>query len=590
MSFEVYTGSQAPRRGLALALGGVLLAFVTLLAGLQIMSARALQPPVAVPGTPLTLQLPKGWVPDDAEPGVFLLPAESHLQQMGIRFRKSLRVEYIPNGGFSSRPSGAEPARIGPFQGYQLPLREEILPLSQIGQLQLFVAQRRAFTPRGDRITLLFSEVATIRTRRGSIDATTGADLAATVDLIAENIRLDDDQLGVDSATALARAGLRADVPDDWLAAIPDSSFGVSAALQAPSGWFVRIHRSWLAFGTTPEDLLARYRDAEWRTVDDPAPHIMPERVRSTAGVVWRITRPAPRIGSLTAWCVSKAADEVALVELFAPTELRDVAQAAVEELIATFRFEASPSFADLTALEREGRRLAERLRDRGIDHWWPAEPAEQYYIYGVPTIADERLWVGRREPATVAGEPGFDGADLHLVPLPDGLSWRTIEWSIARDGQPATYAHQRYRMGENRPVEQYQRRLREDGLVLVETADGSATLRPSGAYVSTQISTIAEFLVASAAPDAAAIIQSDPGQSASFSTLLLRRLPPSDDGLLRVLVHEDALPTPQIYSYDASGRLQQFELATIRGQRVTAREALARFPELRRLGWGGGD
>ncbi len=69
-------------------------------------------------------------------------------------------------------------------------------------------------------------------------------------------------------------------------------------------------------------------------------------------------------------------------------------------------------------------------------------------------------------------------------------------------------------------------------------------------------------------------------------TTVWLRPLPPTADGLDRLLLLSDLGGSPQTMAFDEDGRLQWLETDWLTMRRISAAEARARFPQLRNLSW----
>lgn len=578
MSYEVYAGSRPGKPVLALTVAGIIMGVMVLLAGWQVYAARAPQQPIRIAGTPLIVQPPSRWVQDPRNPRVLYLPAPQNLQAAGIRFLKEIELEYVPAAGRPELPADSTAARVGALPAADLPI---ITQQFRNAPVQLAAGKRVAVTPRGDRIGIQMTAVLVGKTFNAS-------EFEAELDQFAATVRLAEEASLVGPAAVLDHLGVTAELAGGLEAQLPRLMEQPAGYLQGGGdlfgGYRIELFRTWLATGRRPIDMLEQVVTE----VRSGPPTTSVELVRSAPGPrIWRLDNPGRPGQPRRLWLVVDQPSEALLITLEAAESGVTAGTAAIAQLLETLEIETLPALAGLGDLERRGAALIETVQRDGLRRYWAPREEESFF-------------------QLVGGtEVGFEAT--YRSPLNGGpIAYRGL--SVLRIG--ARKYESEYNVADQ--LEQYRQLVvisdvterSSSPLLTSETAQAGAEAEVTVAltradavrdnrferprnFVPSPASDIVERLVAASdETEAGAIVSGLEWTRIRPTTAWLRPLPPTEDGLDRVLWLSDLGGSPQTMAFDENGRLQWLETDWLTMRRISAAEARARFPELRNLSW----
>ncbi|HMQ15148.1 MAG TPA: hypothetical protein PKC49_04165 [Phycisphaerae bacterium] len=558
---DVLTGSRPARpRMLLLLCGGVLVAMLAL-AGAQVRYARALGPRVLIPGVPLSVQPPRGWRPDVADPRVFR-PTVGHRVRGGEGFFRQIVYSYERRPAFVSprelmreidvrtrAESVLRPARLAGFDGVEA-VRVRSGPYGHIQTLH-----RLAVSPRGDVVSIEYQPLADLD----------GGDLAL-MESLASAIRVDDATLSRGASQLLADCGVELGIPSDWRVCGPDLAgvpgfYGLGMH-DDRTDFALLVMRTWLANGRTPLALLGQIAESDWR-VDRDRAQFLQSRRPDGASVVLALHPEDPR-GVLypSVRLVSLSPDEALLIAVSGASPDLGRGNEAAEWLAQHVRF--ARRFPELEAAQAAGARLAREIATAGLERWWGRAPSDRFAAGAV--FRGHAVLRERRGFVEAAPKPQYAGHALTDV----SRAQREVTeetWEISGDGLEYTYTFARLtsrRDGRIRDrTELSQRRARDPGVVTFTRRGGDGrraeVAQVGDAFVAPPVEALAESIAAHA-DSGDWLIEAANALSPGTHTRLLRARGADADGRRGVLVLSDYWPVGALISRDNRGSLLRYE------------------------------
>ncbi len=388
---EISTGVRPGRPHLAFILSFVALLGALALAQLQSTAKRSLSDEVAIPGAPLALRLPTGWLASEETPGLFF-PDSPRARSVRLAYLKAITIRYERRPFFTPLFRSTTPARIGAWPA----VLEQRVDRSVIPNVSLL--ELTAYSPRGDVVQL------TLQTRLGINQADYGL-----LDAVARSVRVTDPALERPADDVLQQMGLALPLDESWRIA-PAAFGGVSSlhfggTIGGLPRWAVSIHRTWLGPGRDAA-ALAQASAAALGDLASAAPMGRIERDDNADAVVVAIGER----GLTHVAVIAAGASEAVICHAFAmDPDARGAAERALRRIATEVRFEGESPFAAFDRARAKGAELVSTLRQRGPAAWWGREPSFSYYVSR--SIRDGRVAMQCR--ATIAGDPqqGYVGA-----------------------------------------------------------------------------------------------------------------------------------------------------------------------------------
>ncbi len=559
--WQVNTGTRPGRPAALVIVTAAVLAGTILLAWFQVRESRTLGPETRVPGTPLYVRPPHGWLADPNDPGAFLLPVRTSVGRQEVsRIDRGIKVQYRRLPAFQSpaeilRMLGADhgdlrPARIGPFPAVQMRHLETRRWRRQ--QVVIESVQRIAILPGGQQISVHYFPMTDL----------TPADFAL-LDRICESIRLDDPGASVGPAEALARAAVSLDVPGNWSAALPAlpdvPGFFVSGQVDRVPAWSLGVFRTWVAPGREPTQLLTDFAAAYWLILE--AQTEAPSWQRDDAAPVAVIRHPDPSRNTqsaMSSWLVAKSPDEAVLIYVYCSAEHLPAADAAAAQIAQTLRFEPLDRLHSAADAAQAGVEIAGKVLEAGPVPWWGELPVQLEY-------AGQR-W-GRGEALTVVRKPTgrfpVRGYTSVLLRESDGKLDERTQWELNLRGGAYSQSTEIQLSDALKLTVRESRNGRSESVTRTVDTGGTGprtyTFQPGSSFLPPPLETLAE--ARAARESVTCIMESSHLLGAGTYTRLLRALTPDDQGRPRVLVQDDYAPFGAVLTLDSDGEV--FSLVT---------------------------
>jgi len=566
-------GSSAARPALLLYLCAGALAAALGVASLQVRSARSLDTPRRLAGTPLLVRAPRGWI--EPRPGVFVpKPAAGRAEQQPVKLAWRLEFYYERREAFLAPAhllkdsAAAIPTRIGGLAGLEVHRREPVRTGGWLAMRETIV--RLACSPRGDVIMVEYWPPAGF----------TQSD-AMLLDAICDAVRIEGLDTAAGAEPALQRAGLRFAVAEAWRVypTSPELRPGlyVLSSIRGIPLWSLGVFRTWLAPGRTPRELLSSFAVRAWDLGLRGLPIVeWSPRAGVQCAEVRHPSFAADEIAIPAAWVVASAPDQAAMLFVYAAP--RDAAAAAEAARTLADTVELVPEAAlDMPAGQAAGRELAELLTREGpYPSWGDAPPAGLY----VADSGQRRLVaLDLREPIRADGRAGYRGHWGYLI-APEGL-YDVASWEINR--RATVYQLVRVRGDSRRSQRGSSVTIRErrglDGeklRVAVERGGRMAEVREfdvGPTFVAPPLETLAAAWVSGQARGTWLIEVSSQGGGDSF-TRLLQPLAHDADGRPRVLSADDFWPPGDVIRFDQDGLPHEWSLPGAVAQRRKPEDA----------------
>lgn len=571
---DVYVGSKPGRPTVLLGLVGVVLAGTLGLALLQVRGKTALgAEQQAIPGEPLYVRPPRGWVADPNRPGSFVLPVRRAVggrerwevdRSLHFGFERAVAFEppaqllaAVPPG--NSQP---EPARIGRFDAVQIRQVER----RHLGRriVSIHSIRRLAILPTGHVITVVYIPMTDL----------TLADLKL-LDKVCATIRIDDAALDAAPEQAWERSGVEFPVEDGW-------QFGLPALAEAPGffvggseegfpAWSLGVFRTWLAGDRTPADLLNDFAARawpRWSFVEGALEVQEWKRADGTAVAVLRHPNPERnRCPVASVWVVAQSPSMVVMLFVYTNASYATVADAVAQRVAAQIRINSLATLPEITAAQANGADLAARLTRKGAVPWWGRAPARFVYQGNTPH-GQESLVIQR---AAVQGDPdrGYQGVAQRIV---RNREWEErTHWTLGRQAVSYTFDTELYISDGQRITVSERRPPGADTVQRVVTLNDAeqrtSAFRPGSSFISPPIESIAESQVARETEDAW-IVEVSTLLGRGTHTRLLRPLPP-ENGCARVWLQDDYWLFGVIVAFDEDDELQYEQTSTVEYRRV---------------------
>lgn len=415
---EVYSSNRPGRPVLMLVLCAALLCGTLGLAWMQSRVARALGPLTAIPGTPLAVCPPPGWISSRNRPGLFEQISQVRRTIWGDQQQVARRIE-IGYRQFPHHVSAADallklgladrealetalPAKIGKFDGVEVRWESAV----QIGRRAWIRGRlvRAATLPRGDVIFVDYQPLGQITLG----DQTLLNDVCATVQV--ESVGL-----GASRAALQRRLAARIDIDAAWRIDLAEADF-VAGAHIAGAGydgdWSLSLFRSWLGPQRSLQDL-AREAIANTHAV---AADAVPCEPQSSAGARGQVFRARWRLPSdagnemREAWVIGQSPQHVLLVLVFGDGDGEALGSAAAERICRTAQLADLPAFAQLDAMRGRGLAEIDNLRAGNVRSLWGDRARQSVYQLRHGAV-DGRYEVSRR-PIRGSAPFGYEGAE----------------------------------------------------------------------------------------------------------------------------------------------------------------------------------
>lgn len=549
MSFEVYSSSRPGRPRVLLLISAGVLAVSLGLAWLQVHGHRALGPPRSIPGTPLSVRAPLGWVQDENDGGRFVLPTQTSRRRAIFEYERRIEIDYAERPSFIAplellqvpefvgpgRVSQLRSARIGKYRALEVVRKEP----QRVGRTLFERETLVRFTclPRGQIIKIVYEPLVSLRPADEEI-----------LDDVCASLKVDDPTLAGDPDEFLARAGLELPLEDNWsvvgadFADVPGVYIG--GTTQEGPAYSLAVLRTWLTGKRKPTDLLADLAAEKWIVWD------IEQRVREVPRVDGppAVTLRHPAFGRAgaepcSAWVVTSSTTEAVIVVVYASASQAEAADEAAAIVATTVKILPLEPFTNLAAAEAHGRRLVADLHEAGPVARWGRERVESLYQRQGrdEIVVDWREAVGR-DPSR-----GYQGEQLSQRGR--GREER-VAWTLSADARVYEWVADLYvgrdslRVSEVRseakgPV---QRRLS------FEREGRRWQYEPGLAFVPRPAEPIVNGWVAR--DNQAALIEMSSLLGPGTHTVLLRPLS-AEDGKPRVLVQQDFWPAGRSELYD---------------------------------------
>jgi hypothetical protein len=556
--FEVYAASRPGRPVALLVLVSATLAGTLGLAWLQARSKRALGPEQTIPGTPLTVRVPRGWVADRQDPGSFVLPVRRVIRGREVLVAdRQIRFEYRRLPGFTppeslfppeklQSPLQLEPARIGRFPAVQVRQSERRQWRRQA--LMVPVILRVAVLPNGDLISVRYTPMTDL----------TLADLHL-LDSVCDSLRLRDPHLCASAPEAEQRAGVQLEFERSWQVALAEfeevPGFFIGGLIDRWPGWALGVFRTFLACGRRPADLLLDFATACWRLPESEA--IIETSRREDGAELAVLRHPQPgrnrhRVASVRV--VSESARSSVMLFVFTDAEHLAAADSVADRVARQIRIEPLDAIPPLEEAELAGRNLAATLTEAGAVPWWGQLPVQLSYR-GQSWRGEESVLLVR-EPTGRNPVRGYratirrrfsNGADEHE-------QWRIDGRGIAYEFATEMYVTDGLRIG----VREARAGAEEPVSRLVTFNDVERyvrSFRPGPTFICPPLEGLAEAWVARQ-NGGFCVNESSTLLGRGTCARLLRNLP-ADGPYARVLVLEDFCPFGTIVAVDDEWELQ---------------------------------
>ncbi len=583
---ELHVGTRPGRPGLMLMASAALLAGMLGLAWVQTYAARALGPPVELPGTPLVVRVPHGWVPSSDTPGVFLpeLSADGgrrgELELRLIQFQFTRTPVFQPLGSVEREllVHGSEivdrrPARIGRFDGVEIVRRD---PTRRFDLLRVI---RVACLPKGEIIRIDYV----------TLTEPTPADFQL-LDAICAAVEVREPAYQAGREAALAAAGIAAELPAEWHVSGAEfdggENFRVQGMVDGYPGWVLSAGRSWLSAGRTPRDLLASVAEHFWMPLAREP--VYEESTRPDGLTVAKVTHP--RIGATTdryqsARVVVAAPHDVLLILTISDADHWKAAEAAADALAGAVRFVDGGRAERLAAAEAAGRQIVQDVRERGMSSWWAGQP-QRVYLLGVVGLRQVAL-VSERQPLS-GEEKGYSGFDL--LRLDSGEDRESAHWAVADRGDEYVYSlRQDFELALTPLRLQLDERRTSASrgvtrTLLLNERESTQEFVPGESFICPPLEALVEWIVAQSESGTSVLVEvSTRGPGPPTRTRIYRPYAPDARGRPRLLRLEDFSPGADLLTFDASGNLVGLEFNGGSVEQVDEQTALRRVPGLRR-------
>jgi len=551
MVFEVYTGARPGRPRLLVLIGAALLAGTLGMAWLQVCANQALAPERHIEGTPLWVQLPRGWHPDPKDGRRFLLPAKDRRRRGVFEFERRIVFDYSRRPAFEpvdrliQDPQVVGPwpivqslsARIGKYDAIEI---HQAIPL-RIGRTRF---HRRTITrltclPRGQVLKVVYEPLIDLRP----------ADLEI-LEQVCQTLRVDDPTLNGNARDYLERAGLVLPLEDGWQVVGADfpevPGVYIGGLLRETPAWSIAILRTWLATGRTPRDLLTDLAADKWLVWD--LEELSGEAERSDGTSV--VTAHHPEFGrsdipTPAAWVVQQSPTQAVVMLVQAGAREAPLADEAARRIATTIEISPLDYMPDIQPAEAAGAALVEALRTRGPASHWGFEDRQMVFR----EVGHDVAISVRREALGPRAARGYRGKIVYRAGRrEDQVAWRLAadagefewEWDFYHGRSPMRITEQRQRTGGEivRGIYQDQRRQHR------------WRFTPGDGFVPPPAESIVTSWAAREA-DEPALVELSTHAGPGAHTALMRRLPPDGDRL-RVLVQRDYSPAGWIEVFDS--------------------------------------
>ncbi len=435
MSAEVLSGSRPARPITALIVCAVAVAGALGAAWFQVRDRLALGPPTEIPGTPLVVRPPRGWIQDPSNPSVFVQAVRVDVRgqekwevsrRIQFRYRRwpsfHPLLDLLRLNNYLDRMAAYQPeqSRIGPLPAVQV--RRERRLQTPWGEERGETVYRLTCSGRGDEISVEYIPLGEI----------TAGDIEL-LDEVCSAIQIDDPAFQHEGAYWQQRAGMSFSLDPDWRVDGPHLEEIPGLFVQGMSGdiptWTVGVVRTWIAPGRTPEQLLRNFADTAWD--EDGELTSLAEEGSERRVLHIRRTRESPGDGPLReAFLLSQADGAAVLLPVAAGSDLAGAASDAAGRIVRELKLSSSSLVPDLEAGQSAGRELVEQVLAQGPSRWWNATPARCELAGTMAGRPVRYITLRRNDPSG----KGFSGGErLDWLDSGERITW---EWTLQPDGR----------------------------------------------------------------------------------------------------------------------------------------------------------
>ncbi len=539
---EVYTGARPGHPRLLLVAVMTLLVCSVVAAWVQVRESRALGEPVRIEGTPLVVRPPRGWVQSKRYPDTFLRPVRDSQGQAEIE----RRVEF----GFVAHDTFVDPQRAAIELGLVDPANLYVRPTRIAGYDALQIRSQLKVNRGG--VTLQRVRVVVIATLpRGEVIYISYLPLTQLtmgdfhiLDDLAAAVRLEG-VIDEPAESALARTGVRFPVEAGWRFQPPYvrevPGLHVSGMLGDRSGWALTIVRTWLSEGRTLVDLVRDRAIEEWLARPDET---NPTDGRRDDGArIVTLTNPTggTSVTPLAVYGIESSRTEVVLCILHADNRSFGPADEIARGIVDSLTFDGPPMFSNLEGAAKQGREIAEWIRNGGGRDWWGGRAVKYSYRYVGGTLDAER------SETRVPDGAGYAGLELRQL---DGRNLWRFEWKLDEfaDGYSSSerfnYLNASVIVTETRRPSRVVRKSIE-----IDGESRKYRFEPGPNFVAAPAMPLVSARMA-VAPRDAAVISTSRSLCSAATPMMLDTLPQDAEGLTRVLHRHDFDPLGFVAAY----------------------------------------
>ncbi len=571
MSAEVLSGSRPAHPLTALLICALAVAGSLGVAWLQVRERLSLGPPTAIPGTPLVVRPPHGWLQDPSNPSVFFQAVRVDVRgqrKWEISRRIQFRHRHWPSfrplpdllrlNNFLDRMAAylPEQSRIGPLPAVQV--RRERRLETPWGEERGETVYRLTCSGRGDEISVEYIPLREV----------TAGDIEL-LDQVCAAIRIDDPAFTHPAAHWQQRAGLQFSLETDWRVDGPHieevpALFVQGLAEQIPI-WSVGVLRTWIAPGQSEEQLLRNFAVNAW---DEPGELTTLPAENSDRRVFHiRRTSESRSDGPLReAFLLSQSDGSAVLLPVCANDDSAAAAADAAGQITRALVITSSALAPDLATAPAAGRELVEQVLALGPRRWWSAVPV-RFELIGAPAGRTVRITTVRN----VDPSGGFSGRErLDWLDSGERITW---EWTLEPDGRTYRLGTKHRTPGRGGVELDTHSEYRAAGAdeLLYRRGRGDEGLErrvPVGpAFVGVPLEAVLERTVASYETGSWMIEAST--RAGGVNARWLRPMPADPEGNRRALLIDDFDPLGTIVAFDADDEVE-YQLGSLgRFQRV---------------------
>lgn len=558
---EVDLGSRAGKPALLLSLAAIALIGAVGAAWWQTHDKRRLDTPRMLADSPLRIRPPRGWHEDPKRPGTFMLldAAALKVQEIAIErrvtFRYERRREFVApdviirqrDAADRAESSASEPARLA-----GLPAREvqRVRRFQYRNQMHRQVALLRvACSPWGDVIQVEYWPM----TELTPADLRMIDDICNAVELRGARV------MGARPSDLAANVGVKLPqkLPGELLPPEDAETRGLYVTLgSSDSISCIGLHRTWLAPGREPADLLVDFVDHYWGMPDDrPIVSEWGRPDRCNVACVRMRLPGTPRRSALAAYLLWRNPAHVVLAHLNHDAALRPQSAEEFQSFVNELDLVDPGTSFDVAAARSAGKALIQECTSSAVMQAWAARPRQALYLDVDPGALAARI--DQSESRNIAGAAGLVGASA--VWIDAGRRFATSVWSADARGDRFEFAR---RFGVAESVRSASSLLITDkrespgGVVhrrvqrgLTVSHDGSVTVDDS--FLAPPLDLAAATVVSRAKKGTWLIERLAPRRAGTAGRMLFAAAP-DESGRARVVAIDDFAPWAQVLTFES--------------------------------------